>query len=67
MALKIGFVIFMLLIDMLIMTDTGIAFKSHVVSFPAYSAYSLNSYHIVIWCQFKDWLCFSSCLDILFT
>lgn len=47
------FCFFVLLIDMLIMTDTGTAFKSHV-SFPAYSAYSLNSYHIVIWYQFKD-------------
>lgn len=61
------FVVFMLLIDMLIMSDTSIAFKSHAVSYSTNSAYSLNSYHIVIWCQFKDWLCFSSCSDILFT
>lgn len=63
----IGLVVFMLLIAMLIMSDTGIAFKFHVVSYSANSAYSLNSYHIVIWCQFKDWLCFSSCWDIPFT
>lgn len=58
---------FILVINRCANYDTDVAFEFCVVSFTAYSVVSLNSYHIVIRCQFRGWLWFLCCLDIIFT